>query len=213
MAAFAGMMTKADESVGQLLDLLDELSLTRNTLVMFSSDNGPHREGGHNPDFFNSNGGLRGYKRDLFEGGIRVPMIASWPGRIEANSQTGHISAHWDVLPTVCDAAGIDIQQQIDGKSMLPTLLSDPKNQHQHEFLYWEFYEKGGTRAVRFGDLKAVQLRLRKETDPPILLYNLATDRAEEKDVAADHPDLITKARRYFSEAHAPSDYWRFKEN
>lgn len=211
IAAFAGMMTKADESIGQLRDLLVELGLADNTLIMFSSDNGPHREGGHQPDFFNSNGGLRGYKRDLFEGGIRVPMIASWPGRIEADSLSDHISAHWDVLPTVCEATGIEIPEQIDGKSMLPTFLSESQQQKQHDYLYWEFYEKGGTRAVRFGDWKAVQLRLNNEINPPILLYNLAADRAETNDVAADRPELIAKARRYFAAAHTPSEHWRFR--
>ncbi|MEM7014616.1 MAG: arylsulfatase, partial [Verrucomicrobiota bacterium] len=122
IAAFAGMMVKLDEGVGQLLDLLAELGIDDNTLVMFTSDNGPHKEGGHDPEFFDSNGPLKGYKRDLYEGGIRVPLLARWPGTIEAGQTSELISAHWDMLPTFCELAGAKSPDNIDGISMVAEL-------------------------------------------------------------------------------------------
>jgi arylsulfatase A len=162
------MMVKLDEDVGRLLDFLKERGIDDNTLVMFTSDNSPHREGGHDPVFFNSNGGLRGFKRDLYEGGIRVPLLARWPGKIKPGANTDHISAHWDVLPTFCELTGADVPNDIDGISMLPTLTGQPDEQNQHKYLYWEFYEQGGKRAARFGNWKVVQLNVQKDADSPI---------------------------------------------
>jgi arylsulfatase A-like enzyme len=208
-AAFAGMMTMLDEGVGQLLDLLDELGIDENTLVMFSSDNGPHKEGGHVPDFFDSNGPLRGYKRDLSEGGIRAPMLARWPGRIAPGTETGHVSAHWDILPTVCELAGAEIPSGIDGISMVSTLLGE-EDQEQHDYLYWEFYERGGKKAARWGDWKAIQLDINKNPNAPVAIYDLSKDIGEENDLAAVRPDLVKKAKEIFSDAHEPSPNWTF---
>ncbi|MFP6739880.1 MAG: arylsulfatase [Planctomycetota bacterium] len=208
VAAFAGMMVKMDEGVGQVTSLLKELGIEKNTLVLFTSDNGPHREGGHKPDVFDSNGPLSGYKRSVTEGGIRVPLIAYWPGRIEPGTSTGHISAHWDFLPTACSLAGIESPKSIDGISFLPTLLGKSKEQKQHEYLYWEFYEQGGKRAARFGKWKAIQRNLKKNLDSPIQVFNLDVDIGEKKNLAAKHPELVKRAREIFAEAHTPSKRW-----
>lgn len=210
IAAFAGMMTQVDAHVGQMMNLLKELKLDKNTVVMISSDNGPHREGGHDPIFFDSNGPLKGHKRDLYEGGIRAPLIARWPGKIQAGSTSELISAHWDILPTFCEIAEVSSVPSVDGISMLPELLGDHGNQKQHDYLYWEFYEQGGKRAARFNQWKAVQRNLNKEKNPPIEIYNLADDVGEEKDVARQHPDQVEQALRIFDDAYTPSQFWAF---
>lgn len=210
IAMFAGMMVKLDDGVGQLLDLLKELELDENTLVMLSSDNGPHKEGGHSPEFFDSNGPLKGLKRDLYEGGVRAPLMARWPGKIEAGSTSDLISAHWDMLPTFCELAGVEAPDSIDGISMVPELMGNSADQPKHDYLYWEFYEQGGKRAARFGQWKAVQLGLNKQSDPPIEIYDLSTDLGEENNIAADHPEIVDRAREIFEDAHVPSDLWEF---
>ena len=210
-AAFAGMMTMLDEGVGELLTLLKELDIDKNTLVMFSSDNGPHREGGHVPDYFDSNGPLRGYKRDLTEGGIRAPMLARWPGKIAPGTVTGHVSAHWDILPTVCELAGAKTPEGIDGISMVATLLGK-EEQKEHEYLYWEFYEQGGKKAARWGDWKAVQTGINKNPNAPIEIYDLSKDIGEEKDLAEVRPDLVKRAKEIFTDAHEPSPNWIFAD-
>ncbi len=211
VAAFGGMMTALDEGVGQVLALLEDLGLADNTVVMFTSDNGPHREGGHKPDFFDSNGPLKGHKRDLTEGGIRVPMLARWPGRIKPGSITDHISAFWDVMPTLCDLAGTAAADGIDGLSFLPTLLGQADRQKQHPYLYWEFYERGGKRAARKGRWKAVQTGLHKKPPGPVRLYDLEEDLGETTDVADAHPEIVDEMKRIFAEAHAPSEIWQFR--
>lgn len=154
-AAFAAMVTLMDDMVGEIVQRVKELGLEENTLIIFTSDNGPHIEGGGDPDYFDSNGPLRGYKRDLYEGGIRVPMIARWVGHIRPGSVSHHVSAFWDVMPTIADL--IDVEVESDGISFLPELLGDTARQQQHEALYWEFHEQSGRRALRVGDWKLVQ--------------------------------------------------------
>ncbi len=211
IAVFAGMMTKLDEGVGQVMALLKDLGIDDNTVVMFTSDNGPHKEGGHDPVFFDSNGPLTGFKRDLTEGGIRVPLIVRWPNKVKAGTVNDHISAHWDLLPTACAIAGIDAPKRIDGISYLPTILGQDAKQRQHDYLYWEFYERGGKRAARMGKWKAIQRNLNNNANPPILLYDLHKDIAEQNNVADQHPDIVAKARQVFKDAHTPSPHWRFK--
>ena len=216
IAAFAGMMTLMDQQVGELMALLKELEVDDNTLVMLSSDNGPHQEGGHDPKFFNSNGPFKGHKRDLYDGGIRCPLIARWPGKIAPGTKSRMLSAHWDMMPTLLEVAGAadSVPKDTDGISMLPTLLGDPENQKRHEFLYWEFFERGGKRAVRFGNWKAVQLDVHKKGDDAhIELYNMQTDIGETKDVAEDNPELIEAAQKVFKAAHTPSKHWKFGTN
>lgn len=209
-AQFAGMMTALDEGVGQILALLKELKIDENTIVLLSSDNGPHKEGGHMPDYFNSGGGLRGYKRDLYEGGIRCPLLARWPGKIKGGTTTDHISAHWDIFPTFCELAGTKAPGVLDGISFVPTLLGNP--QRTHKYLYWEFFEGGGKRAVRIGKWKAVQNQLNKKgPKAPIEVYDLSKDRAEKNNLAAQHPEVIVQAHQIFEEAHTPSPIWQFR--
>ncbi|NQU45238.1 arylsulfatase, partial [bacterium] len=136
-ATYAGMISRMDRSIGQILDLLDELKLSDNTLVIFSSDNGPSPEGGQSLKFFNSAGPLRGAKRSMYEGGIRVPTIARWPGKIKPGRTTDHPSAFWDFMPTACELAGVDAPADIDGISYLPELLGNTEAQKKHEYFYW----------------------------------------------------------------------------
>ena len=150
--AFAAMITRLDNQVGKIVQLLEDLGIADNTLVMFTRENGPHLEGGANPDFFKSAGVVRGRKRDLYEGGIRVPMIAKWPKTIPPGTQTDHISAFWDILPTFAELAGGDVPKDIDGISMVPALMGKSNGQKQHKHLYWEFHEQNGKQAVRIGD-------------------------------------------------------------
>jgi arylsulfatase A-like enzyme len=208
-AQFAGMMTAVDDGVGELLAVLAELGLDERTLVMLSSDNGPHREGGHQPDFFQSAGEFRGYKRDLTEGGIRTFFLARWPGVIEAGRVSGHVSAQWDMLPTFCELAGVKIEHEIDGLSLVPSLLGRGE-QEEHPYLYWEFYERGGRKAARWGNWKAVQYDVGEPTPGPIEIYDLGSDRGETRDLAAARPDLVEHARSVFEEAHQPSPDWVF---
>src|SRR5690606_15016200 len=133
---YAAMITRKDRDVGRILDLLRELDIEDNTVVFITSDNGPHGEGGHDHTFFQSSGKLRGYKRDLYEGGIRIPVIVRWPGRIAAGSRADHPSAFWDYLPTACELAGVTVPHNIDGLSYLPVLLGKP--QPTHEYLFWK---------------------------------------------------------------------------
>jgi len=205
VAGFAGMMTRLDRGIGDILKLLDELKISDNTLILFTSDNGPHYEGGHMPGFFDSNGPLRGHKRDLYEGGIRVPLIAHWPGKVKAGTTSEHISAHWDLMPTLCELAGIPTPKHTDGISYVPTLIGAAK-QGAHRYLYWEFHSYGNTQAIRMGDWKALRLKVRDNPDAPIVLYNLKTDIGETKNIAADHPDIVKKIAPLFREAHTPSE-------
>ncbi len=199
-AAFAAMVTRMDRDVGRLLALLRELGIAENTLVLLTSDNGAHVEGGADPKFFHSTGPLRGVKRDLYEGGIRVPMIAWWPGRIEAGTESDHISAFWDVMPTICDLAEVERPKAVDGISFLPALLG--KEQEAHDALYWEFSEKGGKQAVRKGKWKAVRLNLLKDAEAPIELYDLEKDIGETEDVAGAHPEIVAEMKAIMEREH-----------
>ncbi len=201
----AAMITRLDRDVGRLLEKLDELGISERTLVMFTSDNGPHREGGNDPEFNNSNGPLRGIKRDLYEGGIRVPLIVRWPGKVAAGTVSDHVCAFWDYLPTFAELAGVAAPEGIDGISFAPTLLGEPERQEKHEFLYWEFHEgKASKQAVRMGQWKAVRLAPGK----PLELYDLSADIGEEHDVAAEHPDVVAKIEAYLKTARTESEYW-----
>ncbi|SMO74612.1 Arylsulfatase A [Saccharicrinis carchari] len=208
-AAFAAMIDLLDTQVGEIVAKVNELGLTNNTLIIFTSDNGPHKEGGAQPDYFNSNGPLRGYKRDLYEGGIRVPFVASWPGQIKPGTTSDHISAFWDMLPTFTDLLGMEHPDNIDGISMLPSLTGHG-TQKEHNYLYWEFAAVGGRKAVRMGQWKAVQYDISKNPDAPIELYNLNEDLGEENNVAANHPDIVDKIVDIMKEAHVESPLFKF---
>ena len=204
-AAFVAMVTRMDRDIGGLLDLLKERKIDQRTLVMFVSDNGPHQEGGADPVFFRSSGGLRGIKRDLYEGGIRVPMIASWPGTIPAGRVSDHEWAHWDMLPTLAELAGAKATAGIDGLSMARALRG--QQQPTHEFFYWEFHERGFQQAVRMGSWKAVRLK----KDAPLELYDLPDDPHEQVNVAADHPGIVAKIEQYLKTARTESARWPVK--
>ncbi len=203
-AGFAGMMTRLDGQIGELMALLKELGIDESTVVMLTSDNGPHKEGGHMPEFFDSNGSLRGIKRDLYEGGIRVPLIARWPGRIEAGRESSLISAHWDVLPTFCDLAGAKTPENLDGISFAPTLIGK-ETQARHDFLYWEFPAQGGKQAVRMGKWKGVRLNLMKDPKAPIELYDLSKDLGEEHNIADMHPQVVAEIQKAMQDSHVES--------
>lgn len=198
----AAMIARMDRDIGVLLAQIKKLGIDQQTVVFFSSDNGPHREGGADPTFFRSSGELRGIKRDLYEGGIRVPMIVRWPGKI-APGVNDHVWAFWDFLPTAAELAGAAAPAEIDGISVVPTLLGRP-GQKQHEFLYWEFHEGGSKQAVRMGDWKAVRL----SPEAPLQLYRLNEDLAEKKDIAAEHPEVVAKIEAYLKTARTESEHW-----
>jgi arylsulfatase A-like enzyme len=204
--AKAAMITRLDRDVGRLMALLKKLDIDDNTVVFFTSDNGPHREGGADPDFFDSNGPLRGIKRDLYEGGVRVPMIARWPKRIKAGAKSDQVWAHWDLLPTLAEIAGVKPPADIDGISMFNALRG--RRQRDHEFLYWEFHERGYSQAARMGDWKAV----RKSPDSPLELYDLKNDLGEQNDVAAKNPEIVMKIEYYLKTARTESELWPTKK-
>ncbi len=195
----AAMITLLDRDVGRILDRLRALGLDENTLVIFTSDNGPHREGGADPTFFSSSGGLRGFKRSLHEGGIRVSMIARWTGTIPADKTSDHIGAFWDFLPTACELAGSKAPKGLDGVSFLPVLTGkgEPKGHH----LYWEFHEGGFSQGVRMGPWKAVRTKL----GGPLELYDLRKDVAEKNDVAGEHANVVTRVEEYLRTARTES--------
>jgi arylsulfatase A-like enzyme len=188
------------------MDKLKELKIDDSTVVFFSSDNGPHKEGGVDPKFFQSAGPLRGIKRDLYEGGIRLPLIVRWPGKIKPGTVSDRVGAFWDFLPTAAELARVKVPEHLDGLSLLPTLLGKPQTQ-QHEFLYWEFHERGFQQAVRMGDWKAV----RPQAGKPLELYNLKTDLGETENVAEKNPEVVAKIEAYLKTARTESEYWPIK--
>ena len=211
-AAFAAMMEVLDRHVGEIVEKVESLGIADNTIIIVTSDNGPHMEGGADPEYFNSNGPLRGFKRDLYEGGIRVPMIVKWPKVIEPGSTTNHVSAFWDVFPTVLDLVGAEKPANLDGISFLPTLSGDKDNQKVHDYLYWEFHEQGGRQAIRKGDWKAVKNNVLRDPNAPIELYDLSKDIGEENDVARRYPEVVKDMENLFKEARTPSTTFPFIE-
>ena len=203
-AAYAAMVSRLDVYVGQIIQQLKQLGIDKNTLVIFTSDNGPHKEGGNDPSYFNSNGSLRGIKRDLYEGGIREPMIAYWPGKVKAGSTSNFAGAFWDFMPTFTELANTASPNNIDGISIVPVLLSQ-KNQPSHEWLYWEFHEQGGKQAVRMDKWKGVRLNVIKEADGPIELYDLQTDAGEKINVADQHPEIVKAIKKIMQQQHRES--------
>lgn len=205
--AYAAMITRLDEAVGLIMQKLDEHGLAENTLLIFTSDNGPMQEENHLfARFHNSNGNLRGAKRDLYEGGIRIPFVAFWPGQIEAGTSTDHISAFWDFMPTACDIAGLPIPEFTDGISMLPVLTG--REQPVHDYLYWEFPEKGYQQAVLKGNWKAVRTDLLQNPNAPFELFNLETDESETTNVAEEFPEVVKELAGIAEEARTQSAYF-----
>lgn len=206
--AHAAMITRMDRDIGRLMTLLQEKSLDANTLVLFTSDNGPHNEGGYQHEMNDSNGPLRGSKRDLYEGGIRVPFIARWPGKILAERTSDLVAAHQDLLPTLASLAGAakQVPGDIDGLSIAPTLTGDYFGQQKRDYLYWAFYERGSSQAVRSGSWKLVE----QPYGTPRQLFDLSKDIGEEHNVAGQHPDVVEKLSGYMKAAYVPSAAWKF---
>ena len=198
-ACYAGMVTRMDRDVGRIMALIKELALDDNTLVIFTSDNGPTFNGGSDSAFFESAKPLRGLKASVYEGGIRVPYIARWPGRIKAAGTNNHISAFWDFLPTCCELIGQDPPQDIDGISMMPTLLGQDRKQKKHEYLYWELR---GQQAIRMGKWKALRLKPGRKIE----LYDLDSDIAELKDLADEHPEIVAEMAEIFRTGRTKSE-------
>ena len=203
----AAMITRLDRDVGAVLQRIRDLGLDDNTIVFFTSDNGPHKEGGAKPEFFQSSGPLRGIKRDLYDGGIRVPMLARWPGRIAAGSVSNLPWAFWDFLPTAAELAGAPIPPGLDGLSVAPALLGKAQDQPQREYLYWEFHEGGFKQAVRLGNWKVV----RPGTEAPIEVYEVTVDLNEQHNVADQYPDLVKRGEELFKSARTDSTDWPVK--
>ncbi|WP_145417776.1 arylsulfatase [Planctomycetes bacterium K23_9] len=201
----AAMISRMDADVGRILDLLKELGVEKETLVMFSSDNGPHDEGGHNVERFDPAGPLRGMKRDLYEGGIRVPLIARWPGTTPAGVTSDHVGYFGDLMATVADLSGAQVPDDTDSVSFAPTLIGLESEQEKHRYLYWEFYERGGKQAVRSENWKAIRMPWKTGTTQ---LYDLNEDVGEENDVAVSHPERVAKLEKMMDEAHRPHPSW-----
>ncbi|WP_347925534.1 arylsulfatase [Pontimicrobium sp. SW4] len=214
-AGYAAMISYLDENVGKLIDYLKKEGLYENTLIMFTSDNGVTYTGGTDGAFFNSSGPFgEAYgkaKGFVYEGGIRVPMIATWPGYIKAGTKTNHISAHYDVMATLSELTGYEIRKGTDGISFLPELLGK-QNQIKHEFLFWEYPEYGGQVAIRIGDWKVIRQNLKsKKKEPTLELYNLQEDPEESNNVAEQYPEIIAKAAAIFAKEHTDAATERFR--
>ncbi|MBK6935981.1 MAG: arylsulfatase [Chitinophagaceae bacterium] len=205
-AQFAAMVGRLDLYVGEIVKALQEKGIADNTLIIFTSDNGPHRENGGDPEFFTSSGIFKGIKRDLYEGGIREAFIAYWPGKIKP-AVTEKPAALWDIYPTFLELAGVKVKEKTDGISIVPLLLNKGK-QKQHDYFYWEFHENNGRQAVRWKKWKAVKLNVSINEHSPIELYNLSVDPSEKNNVAAKHPAVVSKMEKFIEGAHVYNKDW-----
>jgi arylsulfatase len=205
-AGYAAMVSHMDDDVGKIVALVDELGLSEKTLILFTSDNGPtyNRLGGSDSEFFASAGAFRGRKGSVYEGGLRVPLVARWKGTVAPGQTTDHISAFWDVLPTLCELAGAEPPNLVDGLSLVP-VITGRGNQPQHDYLFWEFPSYGGQQAVRMGRWKAVRKDIFKGNGQ-LELYDLETDPAESRNVASEHPEMVEKMERILAEGRTDSE-------
>ena len=213
-AGYAAMVSHLDRDIGRIMDELKQQGIDDDTLVLFTSDNGPtfRRLGGSDSDFFNSSAGLRGRKGSLYEGGIRVPMIARWPGKVPKESTSPHIAAFWDILPTLCEVVGTKAARSVTGTSFRDAMLGKPND--SSEYLYWEFPAYGGQQAIRAGKWKAIrQAMSRAENldDVELELYDLSVDRTESNNVAAEHPDVVARLSQQMRDARTPSELFPFR--
>jgi arylsulfatase A len=206
-AAFVAMITLLDDQVGEIVQKVKDLGLEENTIFIFTSDNGPHKEAGADPDYFDSNGVLKGYKRDLFEGGMRVPMIVKWKGKIKEGTSTNHMSAFWDIMPTFADILNTKLNSETDGISFLPTLLESGKQQN-HDYLYWEFHELQGRQAIRQDNWKLVKYKV-KET-PEYFLFDLDSDPSETKNLSEDYPENLKELIHILENSRTESEIFKF---
>jgi len=208
-AMYAAMVERLDEHVGEVVAKLKELEIEDNTIIFFASDNGIHKEGGIQPEDFNSNSIYRGNKRDLYEGGIKTPMLVVWPKKVKPGSTSNHVSAFWDVMPTLADIVGTEVPQNIDGISFLSTLVGNGK-QKQHDNLYWEFHAGGGKQALRKGKWKAVKLNVLSSKNTVVELYDLEKDPSETKNIATEYPEKVKELVQIMDEEHIESKTFPF---
>lgn len=211
-AAYASMVSEVDRNVGQIVALIEELGLKENTLVIFSSDNGVHNVGGHDPEYFNSNGPYRGYKRDLYEGGIHVPFVAYWPSVITKPRVTKHMATFWDFLPTVCDLIGAQTPEGIDGISFLPVLEEREAMQRKHDYLYYEFYEQGGKQTIIKDGWKLIRLHMDTPDKLVEELYFIKEDIGEASDLMRSHPEKAEELRKHISTARTESEWFSWQK-
>lgn len=211
-AAYASMVSEVDRNVGQIVALIEELGLKENTLVIFSSDNGVHNVGGHDPEYFNSNGPYRGYKRDLYEGGIHVPFVAYWPSVITKPRVTKHMATFWDFLPTVCDLIGAQTPEGIDGISFLPVLEERESMQRKHDYLYYEFYEQGGKQTIIKDGWKLIRLHMDTPDKLVEELYFIKEDIGEASDLMRSHPEKAEELRKLISTARTESEWFSWQK-
>lgn len=209
-AAYASMVTEIDRSVGKIISLLKERGEWENTILIFSSDNGVHCVGGHDPEFFGSNGPFRGYKRDLYEGGIRTPFIVSWPKHIKEHREISHISAFWDFLPTACDITDVEVPMGVSGISYLPTLLGHEKQQPRHDYIYYEFYEMGGKQSLLKDGWKLLRLNVSKPDKTVEELYYLPDDVGEEHNLIGDNSAKAAELKALMEKAHTKSEIFNW---
>tara|TARA_B100001142_G_scaffold144416_1_gene145415 strand:- start:1590 stop:3011 length:1422 start_codon:yes stop_codon:yes gene_type:complete len=205
----AAMITRMDSDIGRILSKLNKYKISNNTLIIFSSDNGHHREGGNDPEFFNANGPLRGMKRDLYEGGIRVPTIAYWPNRIKAGSTSDQPFYFGDLMATAAELAGTSSPSALDSISFLPTLINNSKQQKKREFIYWEFLEKKGAQALVLGESGRWKALRKNSAIAPIEIYDLKNDISEINNIANIHPEIVSKAEELFKTEHVSNPLWK----
>jgi arylsulfatase A-like enzyme len=205
-AAFAAMVSRLDKFVGEIMQTVKDKGIEENTLIVFTSDNGPHKEHGGDPFFFNGNGGFRGLKRDLYEGGIREPFIAYRKGMTKAGSINNTPAIIYDLFPTFLEIAGVTSSTKMDGQSLVAALSGKP--QPQPKYLYWEFHEGGGKQAVRMGNWKAIKLNVTVNNNTPTELYNLKDDPAEQNNVAAKNAAIVKQMEAMMKEAYVPNKDW-----
>lgn len=209
-ATFAAMVSRLDRDIQQIMDLLESKKLINNTIIIFTSDNGTHQEGGHDPFAFKSSDEFRGMKRDMYEGGIRTPFIVHWPAKIKPGTVSFHVSAFWDFLPTLCDLTGQVVPTGLDGISYLPTLTSEGK-QKKHDYLYWEFHEEGGKQAVWKDNWKLIKFEVDNPEKSRFELYNLNTDPTEVLDVSGMYKSKVNELMQIMDQAHIPNSIYPFK--
>lgn len=208
-ATFAAMVTHLDSDVGRIISLLKELNIDDNTIIVFTSDNGTHSEGGHDPYYFESSGGFRGQKRDLYEGGIRTPFIVRWSSVIKEGSVSTHVSSFWDFMPTMCDLIGVSTPKNSDGISYLPTLTSKGKQQ-KHDNLYFEFHEMGGKQAVIKDNWKLIRLNAQTPEKVYYELYDLSSDPTERHNLYAQEKTRVKEMETIMNKQHINNDIWNF---
>ncbi len=213
-ATYAAMVSTLDDHVGQIVQKLKDMGVYDNTIIIFTSDNGPTYNGGTDSPWFDSGGPFKSAKGwgkgYLHEGGIREPFIVSWPGKIKPGSRSALISAHWDAMPTLCAIAGVEPPAKIDGISYLPTLMGKPDQQVKHEYLYWEFPAYGGQQAVRLGKWKGLRMNINKG-NREIQLFDLEKDIQEQHDVSGEHPDIVQKVKQIMEREHETPVVARFR--